>query len=410
MKTLRAKLALLLVVSIVSVVALITLAVMYVFATPKDVQLNLLAKQLIVMDRLAQQGQDLTVLSKAAHSGPIDQHQTDLLRSSTLQLGAPVDVIVTQADDSDRDRVASVRVAPDRWLLIDIDPPSDPELWIWFALITVGVGSIAVFAANRMSSPLALLENAVASVGPDGALPMLPEKGPAEVRATAIAINSLSARLKRSLESRMRLVAAAGHDFRTPLTRMRLRAHFTSDAEERRLWVRDIEELERIAESAIQLVREETTSQTAAASEIVRIDQLVRDVVRELQEQNFRISATETTEALVKANRLGLRRALRNLLINAATHGVRGTVEVQSGDVVRITILDEGPGIATELLEEVFEPFVRADPARSQSIPGAGLGLTISREIVQRDHGSIELFNSAGGGLRQVIQLPAVVP
>ena len=110
-----------------------------------------------------------------------------------------------------------------------------------------------------MSKPLALLESAAESVSPDGILPALAERGPAEVRATAAAINSLSARLKRAIESRMRLVAAAGHDFRTPLTRMRLRAEFVTDDEERALWLKDIDELERIADSAIQLVREEFT-------------------------------------------------------------------------------------------------------------------------------------------------------
>ena len=78
------------------------------------------------------------------------------------------------------------------------------------------------------------------------------------MRATAVALNSLSTRLKRAIESRMRLVADAGHDFRTPLTRMRLRAEFVRDEEEKILWLRDIKELENIADSAIQLVREES--------------------------------------------------------------------------------------------------------------------------------------------------------
>ena len=99
----------------------------------------------------------------------------------------------------------------------------------------------------------------VESVGADAMLlPVFPERGPAEVRATARALNSLSARLKSAVESRMRLVAAAGHDLRTPITRMRLRAEFVEDEEERALWLSDLDELERIADSAILLVREES--------------------------------------------------------------------------------------------------------------------------------------------------------
>jgi signal transduction histidine kinase len=258
-----------------------------------------------------------------------------------------------------------------------------------------------------MSKPLALLESAAESVSPDGIFPELAERGPAEVRATAAAINSLSARLKRAVQSRMRLVAAAGHDFRTPLTRMRLRAEFVDDFDERALWLNDINELERIADSAIQLVREESNE---TSQEVFRLDDLVRSVVDELRGQDFEIEVSDTGEAYVKAGRLALSRALRNLFINAATHGIRGVVSVAGGAMARITIADQGPGIAPDLLDQVFEPFFRADRARGQKIPGAGLGLTISREIIRRDGGEIRITNRPGGGLRQVVELPAVHP
>jgi signal transduction histidine kinase len=407
MKTLRAKIALLLVVSIVSVVALITLAVMYVFATPNDIEVDLLAKQLIIMDRLGKQNPEAVGLSRRPDTGAFNKEQTDLMRAGTARHGASVDVTVTYKAEDNRFSVASIRVGPQSWVLVDIDPPSEPELWIWFVLITIGVGSIAVFAAHRMSKPLALLESAAESVSPDGSLPALAERGPAEVRATAAAINSLSTRLKRATESRMRLVAAAGHDFRTPLTRMRLRSEFVTDDEDRALWLKDIDELERIADSAIQLVREETTK---TSPEVIRVDDLVRGIVSELQNQDFEIEVSDTGEAYVKASRLALSRALRNLFINAATHGVRGSVSVTGGAMARITIFDQGPGIAPDVLDQVFEPFFRADRARNQKVPGAGLGLTISREIVRRDGGDIRIANHSDGGLIQVVELPTVHP
>jgi signal transduction histidine kinase len=60
-------------------------------------------------------------------------------------------------------------------------------------------------------------------------------------------------------------------------------------------------------------------------------------------------------------------------------------------------------------MDQVFEPFFRADPARRQPIPGAGLGLTISREIIRRAGGDITIANRPGGGLIQIIELPAVL-
>jgi signal transduction histidine kinase len=398
---------LLLVVSIVSVVALITLAMIYVFSTPKDDEVDLLIKQFITMERLARQNPEAEVLSRHPATGEFDMDQTELMRAGTARLGSSLDVTVAHKTDDFRFRTASIRVGPRSWILVDIDPSSEPELLVWFVLITIGVGSIAVFAANRMSRPLALLESAAESVSPDGILPALAERGPAEVRATAAAINSLAARLKRAIESRMRLVAAAGHDFRTPLTRMRLRAEFVTDDEDRALWLKDIDELERIADSAIQLVREESTK---TSPEIIRVDDLVRSVAAELKEQNFEIDVADTGEAYVRASRLALSRALRNLFINAATHGGRGVVSVTGGPMARVTISDQGPGIAPDILDQVFEPFFRADRARSQKVPGAGLGLTISREIIRRDGGEIRIANRPGGGLIQVVELPTILP
>jgi signal transduction histidine kinase len=407
--TLRAKMALLLVTSIVSVVALITLAMIYNFRPPAGNFVNLFAGQLILMERLASQGPKPGMLSPQPAVGEVDEEQSELYRAATARLGSELDLVVTtKAGAADRRiRAISVRVGSHGWLVTDlyIRSPPDFVVWGWFVLITIAVGTVSLFAANRMSRPLALLESAVETVTSDAILPQLPERGPAEVRATAAALNNLSARLRRAIESRMRLVAAAGHDLRTPLTRMRLRAEFVGDSEERALWLKDIDELERIADSAIQLVRDESTKEPP---EVVQVDDLVRSVAAELRDQNFDIEVAEAGEAYVKASRLALRRALRNLLINAATHGLRCIVSVTGGSTARITISDQGPGIAPDLLDHVFEPFFRADRARRQQIPGAGLGLTISREIIRRAGGDIRITNQPAGGLIQVVELPAV--
>jgi signal transduction histidine kinase len=77
-----------------------------------------------------------------------------------------------------------------------------------------------------------------------------------------------------------------------------------------------------------------------------------------------------------------------------------------SGPVARVIVEDDGPGIPETMIGNVFEPFFRADPARRQEIPGAGLGLTIAREIIQRAKGDIRITNGPKGGLVQVVELP----
>ena len=100
-------------------------------------------------------------------------------------------------------------------------------------------------------------------------------------------------------------------------------------------------------------------------------------------------------------------RVLRNLVTNAATHGGGCEVSVyhQASRAV-VLIEDRGPGIPDSVMGRVFEPFFRSDPARQQTIPGAGLGLAIAREIVARHDGEIILANRSGGGLHQEIRLP----
>ena len=154
-------------------------------------------------------------------------------------------------------------------------------------------------------APLVFLENAVALSARTGSC--------RSCRARACGgschcacFELLSARLKRSM-SRMRLVAAAGHDMRTPITRMRLRAEFVPDEEDREKWLSDIDELERIADSAILLVREETGGD---APERLRLDGLVESICKELQEQKFDVTFTNGHPVTVLASQ-SLNRALR---------------------------------------------------------------------------------------------------
>lgn len=248
-----------------------------------------------------------------------------------------------------------------------------------------------------------MLNAAVGAVGADGILPLLPESGSAEVRATAQALNRLSTRLQSATESRMRLIAGAGHDLRTPMTRMRLRAEFIPE-QDRPGWLRDLEELERIADSAIRLVREEVV---ASAQEPLRLDSLAGELVEELRELGLAIEYAGSEPVCVAAAPMALKRALRNLLVNAATHGHGAVLRIgHDRRAATAVIEDSGPGIPNHLLTQIFEPFFRVDPARRQSVPGAGLGLAISKEIVQRYGGSITIENRLEGGLRQTLRVP----
>ncbi|MGV8832474.1 MAG: sensor histidine kinase [Devosia sp.] len=287
----------------------------------------------------------------------------------------------------------------------DLRPPLDFWLIIgaWMSLVVVGVIVVSLIMAYRVTRPFAVLEQAVGTIGADGVLPHVPEVGSRETIETAMMLNRLSDRLRGAMESRMRLVAAAGHDFRTPMTRMRLRAEFLDD-DERASWLKDIDELERIADSAIGLVREEVTQ---VQLETVSLDELLRAEVHELGRQGYALKVEKLDTVRLPLPPLAMRRALRNLLINAATHGKSATSELICGsEMATIVIRDEGPGIPEELLDRVFEPFFRAAPGRMQTVPGAGLGLALAAEIVERSGGHLAVSNRPEGGLEQTIAFP----
>lgn len=300
----------------------------------------------------------------------------------------------------------AVRIDGDTWAYLAFPnrprPPWGP-LTLYLTIVAVGIAAIAIYLANRMMQPLRMLESTIGAVGVDGSIPPIPEKGPPEVRVTAGAINRLSERLNAAVESRMRLVAAAGHDLRTPMTRMRLRAEFF-DEEERGAWLKDIDELDRIADSAIRLVREEVSEDSREA---IRLDAIVEEIGRELGELGHPVTVRPLPSATVRAMPLAVKRALRNLVVNAATHGGGAEVAASIGTgAVTVTIEDDGPGIPEEMMHRVFEPFFRVDEARRKFYPGAGLGLAIAREILGNNGGTLTIANRPRRGLRQTVTFP----
>jgi signal transduction histidine kinase len=347
-------------------------------------------------------------LASSPAAGQPRPELTSLLQSQLRRAGSDLEIVVTQPAESPHP-VASVKFKSG-WLAVPILNRHHPKeemryaLAGWFLLVAIGTVGVALWFAYRITRHLAVLERVAATIDADGIVPQLPESGPAELKATARALNTMTARLKNAAESRMRLVAAAGHDLRTPMTRMRLRAEFL-DEEDRSMWLKDLEELDHIADSAIQLVREETQRER---SQFLRVDEIITEICRDLASMKASVTIRKIEAVTISSAPLALTRAVRNLVINAATHGGGAfvTVGLENSSAL-ITIDDEGPGIPDHSMSRVFEPFFRVDPARRKSGPGAGLGLAIAKEIVERHGGKLTLQNRSPRGLRQEIIFPA---
>lgn len=404
MISLRLRLALVLIVAIVSVVVV---AVFLTTQITRDVRDGSLERAFV---QSAQAIADLVDHSpeRARQAGltieppPPPERREEVLPNATAET-----VIVS---DEGSKRHLALRLTDEEWLRLPFPthPPSPfVALFAYLSLVVAGTTAIALLVAARIMGPMRMLEGALSTVRPDGTLSPVPERGPPEVRATARALNALSGRLKTAMESRMRLVAAAGHDLRTPMTRLRLRAEFLPEGE-REKWLRDLEELDHIADSAIRLVREEVDETNFTPQPL---EALVAEIVGELSEIGLLARFEDSGEGIeVPIQPLAMKRALRNLIENAARHGGGATVRLERrGNEAAVVIEDRGPGIPVNLMDRVFEPFFRVDAARRKSHEGAGLGLAIAREIVERHDGTLSLRNREGGGLRQDVLLPLPV-
>lgn len=414
MSSLQARLAILLVLAIVAVVAIAAAVSVQVLERPdRESFRQTFAEEVRILSSVLADDPDAAERHGIATGDePMRQpgfmvREARGIQSSLAEIGLDIPVRIV-GDPEARTRQLAFEFGPGEWAYLPYPgfPPRNWPVFVFYmALVVAGAAAVSLFAATKVTRPLRILDQAVSTVGADGLPAHVPEDGPAEVRATAAALNRLTSRVRDAIESRMRLVAAAGHDLRTPMTRMRLRAEFLPD-EDREVWLKDLSELDRIADSAIRLVREEVDP---SPGEAIALGPLIGEIAAELREIGRHVDAIDAgTEPLSAAARpFALKRALRNLIDNAALHGGGAKVSLRRGDdEAVIVITDDGPGIPEAVIGRAFEPFFRVDPGRRQFKPGAGLGLAIAKEIIDHAGGSIGIVNRPQGGLEQTVRLP----
>ncbi len=271
-------------------------------------------------------------------------------------------------------------------------------------IMALAVLSVAITMAQQIAKPLRALSQAADRFGRGADVGLLAETGPREVRNTIHAFNAMQQRLNRYLTDRMRMLGAISHDLRTPLTAMRLRAEFVEDDDIRDKLIEGIEEMSRMAQSALAFVRDDTAGEQVKAYNIRDLIQTVVDDFTDLGAK-VELSSDETTSLLVRPT--AFKSVIRNLVENAIRYGQDATIAVSSTvAMVTITIDDHGPGIPEDKLTEVFEPFMRLETSRNQETGGVGLGLAIARSAVHQHGGELVLSNLPEGGLRATITLP----
>jgi two-component system osmolarity sensor histidine kinase EnvZ len=224
------------------------------------------------------------------------------------------------------------------------------------------------------------------------------------VRRAATAFLDMRARIQRHIDQRTTLLASVSHDLRTPLTRLKLALALAEPSKRNAAMKRDLAEMEHMIDEYLAFARGEG----GEAIETVRLHDLLEQVSEGALRAGAQVKLAGDPDLTAEVRPNALKRALSNLIMNAAVHGehVEVAAQVRAQGGVEIVVDDDGPGIAEERYEEAFKAFGRLDEARNQNTKGVGLGLAIARDVARGHGGDITLSRSPLGGLRAVVRLP----
>ena len=232
----------------------------------------------------------------------------------------------------------------------------------------------------------------------------LEEEGPSDMRDLIAAFNAYRTRIATMLSDKDRMLGAVGHDLRTPLASLRVRVEQIEDDALRDKMIASIEEMTAMLSDILALARSGAGTE---AQERIPLRELIGELAADYQERGQEVAVAEVADVAVLARPMLLKRALRNLADNAVAYGVRARLSVRvEDDAARIAVSDDGPGLTEEQIRTLIEPFARGEQSRNRATGGAGLGLSIARDIAEGEGGSLTLSNRPGGGLDAVIALP----
>ena len=229
--------------------------------------------------------------------------------------------------------------------------------------------------------------------------------GSSEVRKAAIAFIKMKERINRQISERTQMLAGVSHDLRTPLTRMKLQSSMMPDGQDKKDFLQDIDEMEKMLDGYLAFV----SGEGGEKASFVDINEMILSIINKFRNTSAMIRySTNDQVSAIQGREQALKRALTNVISNAFRYGKMIAVKLESNNnKMEISIEDDGPGIPEDKREEVFKAFYRIDESRNKETGGVGLGLSIAKDVITSHGGKIELSDSVElGGLRVLISIP----
>ncbi|MEI7613696.1 MAG: ATP-binding protein [Betaproteobacteria bacterium] len=283
-------------------------------------------------------------------------------------------------------------------------PALSNSLIVQLLITLMAVVVVVMLAVRQATKPLQTLAQAADTLGRNLDAPPLDEAGPSETRRAAQAFNRMQGRIKHLVNERSQALAAVSHDLRTPLTRLRLRTELVDDEPLREQMVADLESMSAMIDATLDYLRGLQDSEPLRR---IDINALVHSLSDDAAVLGRKISINGQASAPYSGRLSALRRALQNLIDNAITYGQSACIRIDDdANTLRLSVEDEGPGIAQAELVRVTEPYYRPDASRSRETGGVGLGLSIVKDVALLHGGELLLANRPQGGLQATLLLP----
>ena len=261
--------------------------------------------------------------------------------------------------------------------------------------------------ARRITKPFDRFAEAAEALGRDPNAPSMVLSGPSEIGKAALAFNDMQARIRRYVGDRTAMVGAISHDLRTPLARIRFKLE-SAPPHVKQAVLSDVEKMEQMIGAVLAFIRDASEPRQRQRLDLLSLAECVADDAGAIGSD---VEIVRGYPYTIDGDPIGLQRMLSNLVDNAVKYGGFARIRLfeDEGEAV-IEIADEGPGLPPAELERVFQPFYRANAARTlDDKAGVGLGLSVARSIARAHGGDIELAQ-ADRGLVARVRLPLAAP
>lgn len=381
---------------------------------------------LLVLDKLTRtdiaQWDAVFAQLNEAFSFPVKRlppHQVDLNESQKVRVFHQHEAIAQFADQrGGGSLISAVVLIPQTGEILKVGPQ---ELFNWYPLELLGFILIVAFAlvglavyllVKPLEQQMSRLEKAVLRIRGGDLDARAPVDGSHAVAQLAVTVNGMADHIQRLISSQKELTRAVSHELRTPVARIRFGLEMLADEDEEARRIRALEDIDEDIEQLDRLIDEILTySKLEEGTPVldftmIDVNELLEQIVRETNALGKGIKVDYAPPDVVADKREAegeeryVHRVIQNYVGNALRYAesrVRISYNV-IGDIFRIDVEDDGPGISEEDRKRVFQPFTRLDDSRTRSSGGYGLGLSIVARIAYWHGGKVKVGASEALG------------